>query len=121
MHDSFSTRRKGQVFHLRYGLLFSLDTSAYADIFIGNVSFLCFCTMPAGSSVDYAFQFPAFITVQNKGLVKLRHFSQTGVCYLRKLLVCHGIILLNTGRLSHIIRPIKRTLKNYRPIYGLTP
>lgn len=56
------------------GFPFALNACADTDIFIGNASFLGFCTMPAGTSCDRAVEFPFLIAVQDKGFIKLRHF-----------------------------------------------
>lgn len=68
------------------GFPFTLNARTDADIFIGNASFSGFCTMSAGSSCDSAVVFFAFITVEDKGFVELRHFAQADIRDFRKLL-----------------------------------
>lgn len=42
--------------------------------------------MFAGSPCNSAVELPAFIAVQNKGFIELRHFPQAGISGFRKLL-----------------------------------
>ena len=68
------------------GIPFALNARTDADIFIGNASFLGLCTMFTGSPCNGTVELPAFIAVQDKGLVELRHFPQAGISDFRKLL-----------------------------------